>query len=248
MNWHTNLIVNDQRYTFIDLAKVAADFNAELKRLPYSIRVLLESVARHQDEEITAVYLDYLVNWNAEQPTGVVPFKPERVVLQDFTGVPAVVDLAAMRDAIVALGGNADTINPEIPVTLVVDHSVQVDCAGTPEAVAFNTAREFERNQERYQFLKWAQGSFDNFEVVPPETGIIHQVNIESLSDVILEKKIAGEPFLFPDTLQGTDSHTTMINGLGVLGWGVGGIEAEAAILGEPSFFPTPEVIGVCFV
>ena len=157
--------------------------------------MLLESVARHQDEEITAVYLDYLVNWNAEQPTGVVPFKPERVILQDFTGVPAVVDLAAMRDAIVALGGNADTINPEIPVTLVVDHSVQVDCAGTPEAVAFNTAREFERNQERYQFLKWAQGSFDNFEVVPPETGIIHQVNIESLSDVILEKKSLASRF-----------------------------------------------------
>jgi aconitate hydratase len=248
MNWHTPLLVNGQSYTFIDLAKVATDFDADIRKLPYSIRVLLESVARHQDHEITAEYLTYLANWHAEQPEGVVPFKPERVVLQDFTGVPAVVDLAAMRDALVALGGDASTINPEIPVTLVVDHSVQVDCAGTPEAVAFNTEREFERNQERYQFLKWAQSSFDNFEVVPPETGIIHQVNIESLSDVILEKKIVGQRLLFPDTLQGTDSHTTMINGLGVLGWGVGGIEAEAAILGEPSFFPTPEVIGVCFV
>jgi aconitate hydratase len=248
MNWHTPLLVNGQSYTFIDLAKVATDFDADIRKLPYSIRVLLESVARHQDHEITTEYLTYLANWHAEQPEGVVPFKPERVVLQDFTGVPAVVDLAAMRDALVALGGDASTINPEIPVTLVVDHSVQVDCAGTPEAVAFNTEREFERNQERYQFLKWAQSSFDNFEVVPPETGIIHQVNIESLSDVILEKEIAGQRLLFPDTLQGTDSHTTMINGLGVLGWGVGGIEAEAAILGEPSFFPTPEVIGVCFV
>lgn len=248
MKWQSQLTINDTQYTYIDLAKITQDLGADLSRLPYSIRVLLESVARHQDEEITEDYLPFLANWQAETPTGVVPFKPERVVLQDFTGVPAVVDLAAMRDAMVALGGAAEDINPEIPVTLVVDHSVQVDQAGTPGAIAFNTEREFERNAERYQFLKWAQGSFDNFEVVPPETGIIHQVNIESLSDVILQKTHEDQRLLFPDTLQGTDSHTTMINGLGVLGWGVGGIEAEAAILGEPSFFPTPEVIGVKFI
>lgn len=248
MKWQTKIMVDQTEYTYIDLVKLAAQFSVDLHRLPYTIRVLLESVARHQDDEITEAYLPYLANWSPVAPKGVVPFKPERVVLQDFTGVPAVVDLAAMRDAIVALGGDPEAINPEIPVTLVVDHSVQVDCAGTPQAVAFNTEREFERNQERYQFLKWAQQSFDNFEVVPPETGIIHQVNIESLSDVILHKQIGEDTYLFPDTLQGTDSHTTMINGLGVLGWGVGGIEAEAAILGEPSFFPTPEVIGVRFI
>ncbi len=248
MKWQTTLTVDDTAYTYIDLVKLTEQFSADLHRLPYAIRVLLESVARHQDDEITEAYLPFLAHWSPTQPEGVVPFKPERVVLQDFTGVPAVVDLAAMRDAIVALGGDAEAINPEIPVTLVVDHSVQVDCAGTSQAIAFNTAREFERNQERYQFLKWAQQSFDNFEVVPPETGIIHQVNIESLSDVILQKQIGANTYLFPDTLQGTDSHTTMINGLGVLGWGVGGIEAEAAILGEPSFFPTPEVIGVRFI
>lgn len=147
-----------------------------------------------------------------------------------------------MRDAVVKLGGNPRVINPEIPVTLVVDHSVQVDCAGTKDSLAYNTEKEFERNHERYQFLKWAQQAFDNFEVVPPETGIIHQVNLEYLSDVILKN---DQNLLYPDSLEGTDSHTTMINGLGVLGWGVGGIEAEAAILGEASYFPTPEVIGV---
>lgn len=163
MKWQTQLTVNDTQYTYIDLAKITQSLGADLSRLPYSIRVLLESVARHQDEEITEDYLPFLANWQAESPTGVVPFKPERVVLQDFTGVPAVVDLAAMRDAMVALGGAAEDINPEIPVTLVVDHSVQVDQAGTPGAIAFNTEREFERNAERYQFLKWAQGSFRQF-------------------------------------------------------------------------------------
>lgn len=242
MKWQ-NILTNDLIYC--DLYQVTAELGGELAKLPYSIRVLLESVARNRDAEITDELISNLANWQAEAPTGVVPFKPARVILQDFTGVPAVVDLAAMRDAMVALGGKASAINPEIPVTLVVDHSVQVDCAGSPEALAFNTQREFQRNQERYQFLKWAQNSFDNFEVVPPETGIIHQVNIEKLSNVILTKESNGQKVIFPDTLQGTDSHTTMINGLGVLGWGVGGIEAEAAILGEASYFPTPEVIGV---
>lgn len=238
MDWKKELIVNDEHYTYFDLPSIAATYQKDITAYPYSIRVLIESLARH--EEIAD--LENLVNFNAKKPTGVVPFRPSRVVLQDFTGVPAVVDLAAMRDAVVKLDGDPRIINPEIPVTLVVDHSVQVDCAGTKESLAYNTEKEFEQNHERYQFLKWAQQAFDNFEVVPPETGIIHQVNLEYLSDVILknEKKL-----LFPDSLEGTDSHTTMINGLGVLGWGVGGIEAEAAILGEASYFPTPEVIGV---
>lgn len=238
MDWKKELIVNDEHYTYFDLPSIAATYQKDITAYPYSIRILIESLARH--EEIAG--LENLVNFNAKKPTGVVPFRPSRVVLQDFTGVPAVVDLAAMRDAVVKLDGDPRIINPEIPVTLVVDHSVQVDCAGTKESLAYNTEKEFERNHERYQFLKWAQQAFDNFEVVPPETGIIHQVNLEYLSDVILknEKKL-----LFPDSLEGTDSHTTMINGLGVLGWGVGGIEAEAAILGEASYFPTPEVIGV---
>ncbi|MGX7126450.1 aconitate hydratase AcnA [Enterococcus viikkiensis] len=238
MDWKKKLIVNDEHYTYFDLPSIVATYQKDITAYPYSIRILIESLARH--EEIAD--LENLVNFNAKKPTGVVPFRPSRVVLQDFTGVPAVVDLAAMRDAVVKLDGDPRIINPEIPVTLVVDHSVQVDCAGTKESLAYNTEKEFERNHERYQFLKWAQQAFDNFEVVPPETGIIHQVNLEYLSDVILknEKKL-----LFPDSLEGTDSHTTMINGLGVLGWGVGGIEAEAAILGEASYFPTPEVIGV---
>ncbi len=238
MNWKKELLVNNEHYTYFDLSAIADSYQKEITDYPYSIRVLLESLARHQ--EITD--LENLLAFDAKQPAGVVPFRPSRVVLQDFTGVPAVVDLAAMRDAVVKLGGDPKLINPEIPVTLVVDHSVQVDCAGTKESLAYNTEKEFERNHERYQFLKWAQQAFDNFEVVPPETGIIHQVNLEYLSDVILKNE---ENLLFPDSLEGTDSHTTMINGLGVLGWGVGGIEAEAAILGEASYFPTPEVIGV---
>lgn len=248
MKWENQLSLHDKTYFFTDLQAVADHYQTSISQLPYSIRILLESVVRHQDEEITLENVKPLILWQAANPQGVVPFKTERVILQDFTGVPAVVDLAAMRDAVVKLGGQATDINPEIPVTLVVDHSVQVDAFGNPTAMQYNTEREFERNAERYQFLKWAQQSFDNFDVVPPETGIIHQVNIESLSPVILEKTIAEKTYLFPDTVQGTDSHTTMINGLGVLGWGVGGIEAEAAILGEASYFPTPEVIGVKFV
>ncbi len=241
MNWTKQTTIKGEQYTYLDLLSVASSYKKELGRYPFSIRILLESLARHKETQA----LEELIEYDAKNPTGVIPFRPSRVVLQDFTGVPAVVDLAAMRDAVVKLGGKAEYINPEIPVTLVVDHSVQVDCAGTPDSLAFNTEKEFERNLERYQFLKWAQQAFDNFDVVPPETGIIHQVNLEFLSDVVLEQEKNGEKWLFPDSLEGTDSHTTMINGLGVLGWGVGGIEAEAAILGEASFFPTPEVIGV---
>ena len=181
------------------------------------------------------------MHYQAKSPSGEVPFKPSRVILQDFTGVPVVVDLASMRDAIVGQGGQADQINPEIPVDLVIDHSVQVDFYGCDTALEANMAQEFVRNNERYEFLKWAEKSFDNYRAVPPATGIIHQVNIEFLSDVIIEKD--GQ--LYPDSMFGTDSHTTMINGIGVLGWGVGGIEAEAAMLGEASYFPVPEVIGV---
>ncbi|GCF95728.1 aconitate hydratase [Enterococcus florum] len=241
MDWKKEIIVNDEQYIFFDIKHILSSYQKDVADYPYSIRVLLESLARHQEYDA----LEALVNYQPQAPEGVIPFRPSRVILQDFTGVPAVVDLAAMRDAVVALGGKPEDINPEIPVTLVVDHSVQVDCAGTKESLAFNTEKEFERNQERYQFLKWAQQAFENFEVVPPETGIIHQVNLEFLSDVILSQEKNGEQLLFPDSLEGTDSHTTMINGLGVLGWGVGGIEAEAAILGEASYFPTPEVIGV---
>lgn len=238
MDWKKDLFVNDEHYTYYDLSAIAQSYQKEIADFPFSLRVLIESLARHQ--ELTD--LKELMAYEAASPTGVVPFRPSRVILQDFTGVPAVVDLAAMRDAVVKLGGDPQVINPEIPVTLVVDHSVQVDRAGSKESLAYNTEKEFERNHERYQFLKWAQQAFDNFDVVPPETGIIHQVNLEYLSDVVLKDE---EHLLFPDSLEGTDSHTTMINGLGVLGWGVGGIEAEAAILGEASYFPTPEVIGV---
>ena len=188
MTFKSQLIVNQQPFHYINLVKIAEHYQENIHKLPYAIRILLESVARHQNEEITEEALKYLIHYDAKNPTGVIPFKVERVVLQDFTGVPAVVDLAAMRDAMVKLGGSAKEINPEIPVTLVVDHSVQVDAFGNPQAITLNTEREFERNMERYQFLKWAQGSFENFDVVPPETGIIHQVNIESLSPVVIEK------------------------------------------------------------
>lgn len=182
-----------------------------------------------------------LLHYQAASPKGEIPFKPSRVILQDFTGVPVVVDLASMRDAVVKAGGNPELINPEIPVDLVIDHSVQVDFFGTEDALEKNIDLEFERNNERYEFLKWAENSFENYRAVPPATGIIHQVNIEFLSDVIINK----DGLLYPDSMFGTDSHTTMINGIGVLGWGVGGIEAEAAMLGEASYFPIPEVIGV---
>lgn len=230
---------NGKQYQYYDIGEVAHE---KINKLPYSLRILLESLVRQYDgEDITQSHIDGILSWVDNGPVGEVPFKPTRVVLQDFTGVPTVVDLAAMRDAMKNLGGNINEINPEVPVDLVIDHSVQVDAFGTEEALQYNAKREFERNYERYEFLKWAQDSFDNFRVVPPATGIIHQVNIEYLSDVVVTKN----DIVFPDSLVGTDSHTTMINGIGVLGWGVGGIEAEAGMLGEASYFPLPEVIGV---
>jgi aconitate hydratase len=218
----------------------------KIARLPYSIRVLLESVLRHCDNfEVTEQDVKNLAAWRAASPTRVeVPFKPARVILQDFTGVPAVVDLAAMRSAMQRLGGDPKKINPLIPVDLVIDHSVQVDRFGSSDALAANVELEFHRNRERYEFLRWGQKAFDNFRVVPPSVGIIHQVNLEYLAKGVFVGKDAAGPVAFPDTLVGTDSHTTMINGLGVLGWGVGGIEAEAVMLGQPLYILMPEVIG----
>jgi len=219
----------------------------KISRLPVSIRIVLESVLRNCDgERITEEDVKRLANWNAKAPTQEeIPFTVSRIVLQDFTGVPLLVDLAAMRDAAAKLGKDPSIVEPLVPVDLVVDHSVQVDRSGTAESFRQNLRFEFERNRERYEFLKWGQQAFDTFSVVPPSIGIVHQVNLEHLAKVVFEREIDGETVFYPDTLVGTDSHTTMINGLGVVGWGVGGIEAEAGMLGQPVYFLTPEVIGV---
>lgn len=218
----------------------------QIDKLPYSIRVLLESVLRNCDGKVvTEDDVRNLANWNAASPAKVeIPYKPSRVVLQDFTGVPAVVDLAAMRSAMSRLGGDPEKINPLIPVDLVIDHSVQVDRFGSNDALALNVELEFKRNRERYEFLRWGQKAFDNFRVVPPNVGIVHQVNLEFLAKCVFLREDEAGTVALPDTLVGTDSHTTMINGLGVLGWGVGGIEAEAAMLGQPIYMLLPEVIG----
>ncbi len=217
-----------------------------VSRLPYSMRVLLESVLRNCDEYVvTANDVKNLAAWDAKSPAKLeLPYKPSRVVLQDFTGVPAVVDLAAMRSAMQRLGGDPRKINPLIPVDLVIDHSVQVDRFGSEEALKFNVDMEFRRNKERYEFLRWGQQAFDNFRVVPPNVGIVHQVNLEFLAKCVFLREDELGVVALPDTLVGTDSHTTMINGLGVLGWGVGGIEAEAAMLGQPIYMLMPEVVG----
>ncbi|MGY3703849.1 aconitate hydratase 1 [Vagococcus martis] len=238
--------MNDTTYSYYDIGKLCELLKKDVKKSPFSIRVLLESLIRQVDGlGITEDHVISLANWQPNKQKGEIPFKPSRVILQDFTGVPAIVDLASMREAVVNLGGDPSMINPEVPVDLVIDHSVQVDAYASEQALAINSKLEFERNKERYEFLKWAQTAFDNYRVVPPATGIVHQVNIEYLADVVSQKKVSGKTYLFPDTVFGTDSHTPMVNALGVLGWGVGGIEAEASMLGEPSFFPMPEVIGV---
>lgn len=228
------------------LAKLEEEGITKIQRLPYSIRVLLESVLRNCDEfEVTSADVKNLATWDAASPAQVeIPFKPSRVVLQDFTGVPAVVDLAAMRSAMKRLGGDPKKINPLVPVDLVVDHSVQVDHFGNQDALSKNVDLEFIRNKQRYEFLRWGQEAFDNFRVVPPNVGIVHQVNLEFLAKGVFLREIDGDTIALPDTLVGTDSHTTMINGLGVLGWGVGGIEAEAAMLGQPIYMLMPEVVG----
>ncbi|HEX9942845.1 MAG TPA: aconitate hydratase AcnA [Thermoanaerobaculia bacterium] len=217
-----------------------------VSRLPYALRILLENLLRREDGSVvTADEIAALASWDPKAvPSQEIAFMPARVLLQDFTGVPAVVDLAAMRDAMVAMGGDPRRINPLQPVELVIDHSVQVDEYGSAAAFFINAEREFERNRERYAFLRWGQTAFSNFRVVPPDTGIVHQVNLEYLARVVMEGDAGGERYAYPDTLVGTDSHTTMINGLGVLGWGVGGIEAEAAMLGQPVSMLIPQVVG----
>jgi aconitate hydratase len=218
----------------------------DVARLPYSLKVLLENVLRLEDgRSVTKTDVEAIASWDAAaEPSVEIPFQPARVLMQDFTGVPAVVDLAAMRDAMAEIGGDPERINPLVDVDLVIDHSVQVDAFGNERAFALNAEREFERNQERYSFLKWGREAFDNFSVVPPATGICHQVNLEHISQVVYAGERTGTLQAYPDTLVGTDSHTTMVNGLGVLGWGVGGIEAEAAMLGQPISMLLPQVVG----
>ncbi|MCP4419618.1 MAG: aconitate hydratase AcnA [Chloroflexi bacterium] len=230
---------------YYQLEKLAQFGNID--RLPFSIKVLLEALLRNCDGyEVTPEDVENLAKWNAKNPVkNEIPFKPGRVILQDFTGVPSVVDLAAMRSAMARLGGDPKKINPVVPVDLVIDHSVQVDQFGSAGAIFFNVEREFVRNRERYEFLKWGKEAFENFSVVPPATGIVHQVNLEYLGKVVMSKPEADGTVAFPDSLVGTDSHTTMINGLGVVAWGVGGIEAEAVMLGQPIYMLTPEVVGV---
>lgn len=218
-----------------------------VSKLPFTIRILLEAVMREFDGYmVTEGDIKKLAEYNASNPEGEIPFKPSRVVLQDFTGVPAVVDLAALRSAMERMGGHPTSINPQVPVDLVIDHSVQVDMFGQDYAFMYNVEKEFERNRERYEFLKWGQKAFDNFRVVPPGRGIVHQVNLEYLAQGVFTRSDDDDAtVVFPDTLVGTDSHTTMINGLGILGWGVGGIEAEAAMLGQPIHMLVPEVVGM---
>ena len=230
----------------LEIFRLDAVQEGHVNRLPYSLKILLENLLRHEDgRDVTRDDILALANWDPKAaPSTEISFTPSRVILQDFTGVPAVVDLAAMRDAVVKLGGSADKINPLSPAELVIDHSVQVDKYGSANALDLNNKIEFQRNRERYQFLRWGQSAFENFRVVPPNTGIVHQVNLEYLSRVIFNVDKDGTRRAYPDTVVGTDSHTTMINGLGVLGWGVGGIEAEAAMLGQPITMLIPHVIG----
>ena len=241
------LSAGSRQYRYFSLQAAAEAGLGDISRLPRSLKVLLENLLCFADgQTVTEADIEAVASWTRDRTSRrEISFRPARVLMQDFTGVPAVVDLAAMRDAVVKSGGNPERINPLIPVDLVIDHSVQVDRYASPEAFAENVAREMERNRERYAFLRWGQSAFRNFRVVPPGTGICHQVNLEYLAQVVQSEEVDGEYFAYPDTLVGTDSHTTMINGLGVLGWGVGGIEAEAAMLGQPISMLIPEVVGV---
>ncbi|WP_395338952.1 aconitate hydratase AcnA [Ningiella sp. W23] len=240
----THLPIGEKKYGFFDITRLPEQ--DKIKKLPFSLKILLENLLRNEDSHhVSAQDIETLCQWDAKaKPMEQIAFTPARVVLQDFTGVPAIVDLAAMRDAVTKLGGKASDINPQVPVDLVIDHSVMVDHFGDDTALEKNTKIEFERNAERYQFLRWGQKAFSNFRVVPPGTGIVHQVNLEYLAHVVMENDAGDDTHLYPDTLVGTDSHTTMINGLGVLGWGVGGIEAEAAMLGQPISMLIPQVVG----
>ncbi|MBD1583553.1 aconitate hydratase AcnA [Pseudoalteromonas sp. S16_S37] len=238
----TQLTINQQQIHLHSLDKLGA----KARRLPFSLKILLENLLRHEDgRAVTKEDIDHLLNWQPDaKPNKEIAFTPARVIMQDFTGVPAIVDLAAMRDAMARLGGDPKKINPLSPAELVIDHSVQVDEFGHSGAFDLNAKLEYQRNKERYEFLRWGQSAFDNLTVVPPATGIVHQVNLEYLARVVFQSEVDGEIFAYPDTLVGTDSHTTMINGLGVLGWGVGGIEAEAAMLGQPISLLIPQVVG----
>jgi aconitate hydratase len=241
----TALTSGSRSYTIYRLAALAVR-GFDLSRLPFSLKILLENLLRREDGvNVTAADIEFLANWDAKaEPSREIAYMPARVLMQDFTGVPAIVDLAAMRDAIKTLGGDPERVNPLAPAELVIDHSVQVDEYGTPAAYAANSLLEFQRNRERYAFLKWGQSAFRNFSAVPPGMGICHQVNLEYLARVVFTTETNGHLTAYPDTLVGTDSHTTMINGLGVLGWGVGGIEAEAAMLGQPVSMLIPQVVG----
>ena len=240
------LKTSNKEYKYFSLQDAASKLGCNIDKLPFSLKILLENLVRNFDGQI--INQDHIkaVIESVKNPEKriEIAYSPARVLMQDFTGVPAVVDLAAMRDAVKKLGKDPKKINPLVPVDLVIDHSVQVDSYGSSQSLAQNVALEFERNLERYEFLKWAQKSFNNFRVVPPGMGICHQVNLENLAKVVWTKEVDGEIIAYPDTVVGTDSHTTMVNGLAVLGWGVGGIEAEAAMLGQPVSMLIPEVIG----
>src|SRR5574337_140437 len=238
--------VGSKTYAYFNLPIAEKNGLKGISRLPFSMKVLLENLLRNEDgRTVTKDDIKAVAEWlKTKSSDREIAFRPARVLMQDFTGVPAVVDLGAMRDAIKTLGGDPQKVNPLIPAELVIDHSVQVDEFGTPKAYEANSLLEFQRNRERYAFLKWGQTAFRNFSAVPPGMGICHQVNLEYLARVVFTAEVNGELQAYPDTLVGTDSHTTMINGLGVLGWGVGGIEAEAVMLGQPMYFTMPEVIG----
>jgi len=240
-NAKTNLEVAGKKYEIFDVTSLPAANN-----LPFSLKVLLENLLRTEDgANITAEQIKALAAWDPTvEPDTEIQFTPARVIMQDFTGVPCIVDLATMREAIVELGGDAAKVNPLSPAELVIDHSVIADMFGTKDSFEQNTDIGYQRNQERYRFLRWGQTAFDEFKVVPPGTGIVHQVNIEFLARVIMTRNVDGVLRAYPDTVVGTDSHTTMVNGFGVLGWGVGGIEAEAALLGQPVSMLIPRVVG----
>ena len=242
----SSLKVGEKEYKFFSLEEVASKLGKDISKLPFSLKILLENLIRNFDGDVVNEnHISSLIDSVKDPQKRIeIAYTPARVLMQDFTGVPAVVDLAAMRDAMKRMGKDPKKINPLVPVDLVIDHSVQVDFAGSNQAFGKNVILEMQRNNERYEFLKWAQKSFNNFRVVPPGTGICHQVNLENLAQVVWSKEIEGETIIYPDTVVGTDSHTTMINGLAVLGWGVGGIEAEAAMLGQPISMLIPEVIG----
>ena len=248
LNTKSSLKVGDNEFTIFSLPKAAENLGINLNKLPYTHRILIENLLRGEDgQSVTKEQIELTARWDSKAiPTNEIAFRPARVLLQDFTGVPAVVDLAAMRDAMAEMGGDPQKINPLIPVDLVIDHSVQVDAFGTENSLPFNVKREYERNSERYLLLKWAQNAFKGMRVVPPGMGIVHQINLEYLGQTVFSGVDSeGNPALYPDTVVGTDSHTTMINGLGVVGWGVGGIEAEAAMLGQPIAMLVPQVMGV---